>query len=375
MLLHRIMSFSALQLSVLLPVTAWSQALFTEDFEGPSMGRLVSQQWTFHDAPGGSGELSGAAARRGTQGYRVIDQSTAPDRQVELGTSLPPLRANVFVRLFVRVDGLREGKLTNLVSMDGQPAGTNQAALRLIGDRLVANLKARGEELLVNLVGPAVVRQQWVLVEYLLTGAGTSSACVRFAVDGVQVGEACDVDLSGLLFGKLGIGVTYQAPPAPTPTGVVDFDDLAFGSSPVASRLVISADARQVQTSDCVPLRLELRGSFAEGPVASAFDELVTVDPAFAVFGDPACQQAALGVQLRAGQSSALGFVRGLRDGERPLGAKARSVVLDGEPVFTVSGAPTIGEPEPVRTGGCSSAPVSMALLGLASALVRRRRP
>jgi hypothetical protein len=368
------MALAALQLGIAgWPLAAHGQTLFAEDFERPAIGDLLGPQWTYHLRPGGTGRLTGAAARRGSQGYRAEATSAAEFRRVELGAGTAPLRANVSLRFFVRVDGLEGTDLAFLAASDGAASGQTQLNLSLERDlSLVTALKVQGSgNDRVRFVGPRLARQRWTLVEVLATGAGTSAACVRTAVDGRSVGERCGVDLSGFLLGKLGLGLTYVAPF--TVAGVADFDDLVFGSSPVASRLVLSTDTDLLREGDCLQVRGELRGSFTESPLPAAFDEVVPYSDAFATFADDSCREPVDGLRLVAGQSSSAVFVSPRRNGALPLGARPRSVLLAAEPTLAVTGVPDEAAAEPMMTFGCHAASWPMAAAAMLVLGARRR--
>jgi hypothetical protein len=370
MLLERTMATTRLQLviGVLLSSVAQAQVIFAEDFEAPATGAALTPSFVFHSQPQGSGTLTGAAARRGGQGYRIVDRGTQVGQQVQLyarGSS----RADLFLRFFLRIDGLENGQDHMLAIFEGQPSGVTQAFLKLDRElRLGADVKRPGSFSLAPIEGATLTRQRWSLVEFFVVGAGTANLCVRIALDGTVGGERCGVDYSAFPLGDLSLGLTYQSGAAPT--GVADFDDVVFSSSPVASRLFVSSDAAALRSGECAPLRAELRGSFSNAPLEAPFDESVPVDPAFALFEDAACTRPISGVPLRAGAPRATAWVMPRANGTRPLGARPLSVLLAGEPTLTASGVPDVvapEEPEPARSCGCSATegPWLILLLGL----------
>ncbi|MDX2014094.1 MAG: hypothetical protein SFW67_28105 [Myxococcaceae bacterium] len=371
---HGIMALAALQLGIASwPLTARGQSVFAEDFERPAIGDLLGPQWTYHLRPGGTGSLTGAAARRGSQGYRADAKSAAEFRRVELGAGSAPLRADVSLRFFVRVDGLEGTDVAFIAASDGAASGQTQLNLSLDGElRLATALKVQGSgNDRVRFVGPRLARQRWTLVDLWVTGAGTSAACVRTAVDGAPVGERCGVDLSGFLLGKLGLGLTYVVPFSVA--GVADFDDLVFGSTPVAARLVLSTETDAMRGGGCVPVRAELRGSFTEVPLPAPFDEIVPLSGAFDTFADAACLEPSAGLRLVAGQASGIVFIAPRRNGTLPLGARPLSVVLAAEPTLEVTGVPEVAGPEPVMTCGCRAASWPLAAATVLVLRARRR--
>lgn len=372
------MPVAVLQLGLALtPMAARGQVLLAEDFEGPARAGTLLENWAFFDPQANVGQLTGAAARRGRQGFRVIDVGGPQNnRQVGLSTRAYPAQGSAFARAFVRLDGLLQPGRTYLFALDIVPGDNGQSQVSLAVDGPDLRVVLLGKRLNVPRLeagGGALERQRWTLLEVLLTNTDSPNACARLAIDGVVSVERCGLDLGGVRFGQFGLGFTYQE--RGTPSGTGDFDDAVFDDAPVASKLVLSSEVGAVRAQDCVAVRGELRGSFTPAPSPAPFDEFVEVADAFDVFEDSACQRPLEGLPVRAGSTSVAAFVRARVNGVVALGAQPRSVLLESEPTFEVTGAPSEVPPQALTTCGCSTTAWPAVSVALLSALSRRRRP
>jgi hypothetical protein len=376
--LDRIMPVAVLQLGLaLMPMAAQGQVLLAEDFEGPARAGSLLENWSYFDPQANVGQLTGAAARRGTQGFRVIDLGGPSDnRQVGLGTRAYPPQGSAYARAFVRLDGLQGPGRTYLLGLDIVPGDNGQTQVSLAVDGPELRTVLLGKRLNMSRLeasGGVLQRQRWTLLEVLLTNTGSPNACARFAIDGVVAAESCGLDFGGMRFGQFSLGFTYQL--GGTPSGTGDFDDAVFDDAPVASKLVLSSEVRAVRAQDCVAVRGELRGTFMPAPSPAPFDELVAVADPFDVFEDSACQLRLEGLPVRAGSTSVAAFVRARVNGVVALGAQPRSVLLESEPTFEVTGAASSAPAQALTTCGCSLTAWPAASVALLSALSRRRRP
>ena len=237
--------------------------------------------------------ISASAAHRGSFGVRLVDGESSPGNAADtaLFDDTAPLFGDVSARTWVRV-----------MASNGQPApiiaqftnATGQSP-SLIDIKLRANLDlAMGgfgaDAGYSELVADAGLRlDTWHLLEFAVTGTGSSDGGRSLWLDGRLLLEQRPVDFSGALMStqRLAVGEPYADDRRWM--GTIDFDDVRSAGVPLASRLQVQA-ADGGFAGECLSLEVQLRASMGR---LTAAGELVPIDlnagGGAVVFIDPSC--------------------------------------------------------------------------------------
>ncbi len=235
-----------------------------------------------------------SAAHRGRLGLRLIDGEASMGNAADtsLFDDTAPTFGDFSARSWVRVvatNGLGAPIIAQLTNASGQSPSLIDIKLRPNLDLVMGGFAAdAGYSEFGADSGLSV--GAWHLLEFAVTGAGTSDGGRAVWLDGRLMVEQRSVDFSGprMSVGRLALGEPYADDRRWL--GTIDFDDVRSAGVPLASRL-------ELQVSDggalgeCLPLEVQLRSSLGGALTASGEVVPIQLDAggAAGLFVDPSC--------------------------------------------------------------------------------------
>lgn len=254
--------------TLLVSGAANAQASYRDDFEG-TLTRFDSPPgvWDFIGLryPMQSVVTDAAAFRRGTRGLRTIDahRDAGVDSQVVLGRNLTGMGSQ-YTRAWWRVPASSavDSRLSFLMVQGSTTIGTlgelkwNPLAeqVRLVCFDRMNTFFSPGASLPVSQDGG------FRLVELAIQNVGSGAATCAWALDGQERARQ-PIDLFNVQLGNILVGPVYGETEW---TGVMDYDDFAASSSPMASRLEVTTAV--VRAGRCENVFVEARSSFSAQP-------------------------------------------------------------------------------------------------------------
>lgn len=235
-----------------------------------------------------------SAAHRGSFGVRLIDGEASMGNAADtsLFDDTAPTFGDFSARSWVRVvatNGLGAPIIAQLTNGSGQSPSLIDIKLRPNLDLVMGGFAAdAGYSELVADSGLSV--GSWHLLEFAVTGAGTSDGGRAVWLDGRLMVEQRSVDFSGtrMSVGRLALGEPYADDRRWL--GTIDFDDVRSAGVPLASRLELQVTDGGM-LGECLPLAVQLRSSL--GGALTAPGELVPIQldagGAASLFVDPSC--------------------------------------------------------------------------------------
>lgn len=278
--------------ALLLADVAAAQATFTDGFEGTRFQTDVpAGVWDFIGLqyPNQQMVTEVAAVKRGALGLRAIDShgDAGVDSQVVLGRNITG-SGNQYTRVWWRVSASNgvTGALSFLMTQGSTTIGTlaetkwNPATNEV---RLVC-FDRNGMFFSPPSVTTVPQDNRFHLVELALVNVGTVAATCRYAIDGFERARQ-QYDHTATRFSNILVGPVYGESEW---TGVMDYDDFAASSSPIASRADLTPTVLTHQA--CEPVVIHTLSSFsaAPAPVGTLTRVVVNVDGG-AAFSDSRC--------------------------------------------------------------------------------------
>lgn len=278
--------------ALLVSGAANAQATYRDDFEG-TLTRFDSPPgvWDFIGLryPMQSVVTDAAAFRRGTRGLRTIDahRDAGVDSQVVLGRNLTGMGSQ-YARAWWRVTASSsvDSRLSFLMVQGSTTIGTlgelkwNPLAeqVRLVCFDRLSTFFLPGTSLPVPLDGG------FHLVELAVQNVGSGGATCAWAFDGQERARQV-IDLFNVQLGNVLVGPVYGETEW---TGVMDYDDFAASSMPMASRLEVTPAV--VRVGRCENLVAQARSSFSNlpAPLSSQTRLVVRLDGG-TLFADSTC--------------------------------------------------------------------------------------
>ncbi|MDP3233641.1 MAG: hypothetical protein Q8N26_12755 [Myxococcales bacterium] len=278
--------------ALLVSGAANAQASYRDDFEGTLTGfDSPPGVWDFIGLryPMQSVVTDAAAVRRGTRGLRTIDahRDAGVDTQVVLGRNLTGMGSQ-YARAWWRVTASSsvDSRLSFLMVQGSTTIGTlgelkwNPLAeqVRLVCFDRLSTFFLPGTSLPVPLDGG------FHLVELAVQNVGSGGATCAWAFDGQERARQA-IDLFNVQLVNVLVGPVYGETEW---TGVMDYDDFAASSMPMASRLEVTTAA--VRAGQCESVFVEGRSSFSTQPaLLSSQTRLVVRLDGGTLFADSNC--------------------------------------------------------------------------------------
>ncbi len=249
-----------------------------------------------------------SAAHRGNFGVRLVDGESSMGNAADtaLFDDGAPVFGDFFARTWVRVvasNGLGSPIIAQLTNATGQSPSLIDVKVRSNLDLSIGGFGADAGY--SEIVADAGLRLgAWQLLEFSITGSGTSDGGRSLWLDGQLLLEQRSVDFSGtrLSIGRLAVGEPYADDRRWL--GTIDFDDVRSAGVPLASRLEARGPLGGF-AGECLDLEVQLRASFGGGLAVTGEPVPVTVDAGATVrlFGDPSCAMPGAQVLLIPGAS------------------------------------------------------------------------
>lgn len=304
-----------LLLAALLPAdVAWAQATFTDGFEGrlfrtdapPGVWDFIGLQY-----PNQQMVTEGSAVKRGVLGLRAIDNhgDAGVDSQVVLGRNIRG-SGNQYTRVWWRVSASNgvPGALSFLMTQGNTTVGTLAETKWNPATNEVRLVCFDRNSMFFSPASPTTVVPDgsFHLIELALVNVGTVAATCSYAVDGSERARQ-QYDHTGTQFANILVGPVYGESEW---TGVMDYDDFAASSTPMASRVDLTPTVFTHRA--CEPVTIRTLSSFTAGPAPVATQARVSVDvDGGAVFSDARCLLQLPGaLQFSPGTSSQTVFLR-----------------------------------------------------------------
>jgi hypothetical protein len=260
---------------------ALAQTTVGDDFES---GRLLTSsggQWNQlqNSTPAtNTAGLSTAAARRGSDGFRVVDGTNTGAASVEAELMFSPSPTvsggDYYARFWVRTTPSASTDIVALSALSTNrpsPPSPNIAEPRIHFPSGVLSLGGADRTAYADdpLTGVNVADNQWHLVEMEVLSLGMTAGTRVLWVDGTRFPSPGTFDWTGATITTVAVGETWANQRAYV--GTVDIDDFRSGRAALASTLAVLTDAGQAQVGACVTVEVELRttdGALSTAPYA-----------------------------------------------------------------------------------------------------------
>lgn len=278
--------------ALLLSDVARAQVSFTDGFEGqllqfqspPGVWDFIGLQY-----PNQQMVTEVAAVKRGALGLRAIDShgDAGVDSQVVLGRNITG-SGNQYTRVWWRVSASNgiPGALSFLMTQGNTTIGTLAETKWNPATNEVRLVCFDRNGMFFSPASPTTVPQdgRFHLIELALVNVGTVAATCSYAVDGSERARQ-QYDHTGTQFSNILVGPVYGESEW---TGVMDYDDFAASSSPIASRADLTPNVLRHQACEPVVIRTLSSFSAAPAPVGTLTRVVVAVDGG-AAFSDNRC--------------------------------------------------------------------------------------
>ncbi len=285
-------SIRCLLLGALLADAASAQATFTDGFEGnlvrfdapPGVWDFIGLQF-----PNQSMVTEAAAVKRGVLGLRAIDshRDAGSDSQVVLGRNVTG-SGNQYTRVWWRVSASNgvPSTISFLMTQGNTSVGTLAETKWNPATNDVGLVCFDRNSMFFNPPSATTIVPDggFHLIELALLNVGTNAAQCSYAVDGQERARQI-FDQTGTQFGNVLVGPVYGESEW---TGVMDYDDFAASSAPIASRVDIVPTTLAVGACERMTLRTLSSFSNQPAPVATQTTVDVTVDGGD-LFSDDSC--------------------------------------------------------------------------------------
>ncbi|MDP2273157.1 MAG: hypothetical protein Q8N23_31490 [Archangium sp.] len=244
--------------------------------------------------PQSSMSISMAAAHRGSFGVRLIDGQSAPGNAADtaLFDDTAPMFGDFHARSWVRVvatNGMGAPIIAQLTNAQGQSPSLIDLKLRPNLDLVMGGFGADAGYSEFS-ADAGLSLGAWHLLEFTVTGAGTSDGGRAVWLDGRLVLEQRSVDFSGprMSVGRLAVGEPYADDRRWL--GTIDFDDVRSAGVPLASRLEVQAPGAGF-LGECLPFEVQARASLGGGLASLGESAPIELDAGggASLFVDPSC--------------------------------------------------------------------------------------